>query len=561
MKNHFSTFVFSSVLIICCFVVKAQTHHWSTYGLYEKKGKYGFIAKYDDPKSEKLTEPIFEAAEPFYKNKGPFTSVGKDCIKLKDGNLHCNKFAIINDKFEFVTDYEFQAVGFSDMCFLYNEDKQCDRLKNVALVLKDGKAGLFDLVNRKYILPPIATDFKMRKPSYNDRVYSEGRFIIYQIENKKWGVLDIEGNEICKPELDEVVPVIKGDKCCLNSEIVTIKKDEKWGLAHYKHGILLQPIYDEIRYYNDFECITVKKDGKIGAGNTTKGITIPPVYDQLWNYWEYNNLNNQKTEITGLANFVMAKKDDKEVLLHVGTGAEISKEVYTNAVNIIGTGDYIITANGDKKGAYSTSASRMALPHKYDEIQQGWIRDGCKTFIVKEGNRYFIVDEDNNLIGNRTFDKQFVADPKYKNYTTTFGLCDALCDSIFYLNDECTLTSSYVQKVNPSNQTYIKSSLEMEVDKLGEDINKRLQQLKQEKCSCCNGTGKDRNTATTYKTCFKCSGKGYTVWNNREWNSATGNQYSQQTGRCDRCGGTGKEVDTEKALPCSCCKGSGIRGY
>lgn len=501
--------------MLCCWsmVVYGQQ---SSLIPFEKKSKYGL----QDAGGKVVVDAIFDIKP--ISCKGGYWIVSKGgVVKTKPYFSYTGgEWALLDSAGNFLVNFQPNIITeyiTSDYFYILGRPP----LGLFQIETPDKKYGIIDKTG-KQILPAECGFIKL---DGRREAFAKYGFIPYSI-NGKYGVVKLNGEEVLKPEFDCIGKFKENNDA---TKAVAIYKNGKCGLL-YTDGTFLPPLYDALWKYNI----------------TTKNKEIL-VQNKMQNCDWWNDMT--------FGRFIFAVDGSKEIVM-TNDGVEIEPEAAMNAVAV--DGNYIMVAKDNKWGVYSITDKSMMIPYSYDYIENKKRSLNCVAFIVKKNGKYFIVDENDKQLTSAGFEKQLHTESGY-NYNISWGLCNGICDSVYYVNDECRVVAEKV--IKEKRPEYSQSPFANEINQIAEDINKRLQQLKQEKCSCCNGTGKDRNTATTYKTCFKCSGKGYTVWNNREWNSATGNQYSQQAGKCDRCGGTGKEVDTETALPCSCCKGSGIRGY
>lgn len=389
----------------------------------------------------------------------------------------------------------------------------------------DGKYGIINKTGKE-ILPPVCGFIKegMRMN------YASYGFILYSI-NGKYGIVTLNGEEILPPEMDCISGIKNGHLKC-----AALQKNGKCGLF-FNDGSVIPPIYDIIYSYYFGEKIKREKLVRYD----------PDGCESVFPSWYVDLI------------LAIDSAKGKEVWM-TPSGVEIDATV-TATPRVIHDvhGKYIIIEENGKWGVYSIIDKRFTIPFIYDKIEATPLTEPptpCLLFTVKSGDKYFWVDANNQRFNTYEFEKEFVKKSGYTyNILVPIALCNGSCDTVYYIVD-CKMDSASLKLYGPG-----KSSLEKELDALERDIKNSLQQLKQETCTCCNGTGKDKNTAKTYKTCFKCNGKGYTTWTQREWSSAYGNQYSRQSAVCDRCSGTGKEIDSEKSLPCPCCQGSGYKNY
>lgn len=384
----------------------------------------------------------------------------------------------------------------------------------------DGKYGIIDK-NGKEIVPPVCDFFKR---DGRKEAFANYGFILYSI-NKKYGVVKLNGEEVLKPEFDCIGKFKDGNDLV---KAVAVLQNGKCGLF-FHDGTLLPPLYNEIWKYN---LVGKQKSEMLVSKNNTN-----------CNFWDGMTLDK----------FILVVDDNNQYVM-TNEGMRIEPEIVSNATSV--NSNYIFVRKDNKSGVYSIADKRLIIPYEYESVAR--YSYYCNFFVAQLNGKYILIDQNNKPITSASFDKEFKpTDTDKYIYNHDHGLCNGSCDSVYVVNENCQLVADKVTKeIRPDPS---QNPLAKEIQKLGEDIENQLKKLKQVKCSCCNGSGKDRTTAKTYKTCFKCEGKGYTVWKTRTWSSTYGTEYGTEVSRCDRCGGTGQEVDQETALPCKCCNGIGYK--
>lgn len=528
------------VLLLCCsgsFFAYGQVSHLNPF---EKKGKFGL----QTAAGEVVVEAQFDLQPTLC--RGGFWIVTKGGIKEKWKGGHINymggQWALLDSTAtRYIIDFQPYKISeyiISDLFYISRRPA----LGLFVIETSDSKYGIIDKTGKE-ILPPkcdfIPLDRRREK-------YARYGFILYSI-NKKYGIVTLNGEEVLPPEMD-CIGIFKSDN---NEELqyATLRKNGKCGIF-LSNGTVIPPMFDEIYSY-DF----IRKE--------RKSLLVNNKATHCWNDGELLKL------------ILAIDSANAKAVLMTNSGLEIDTTLFARPRKVHQLkSNYMVIEDNGKWGVYSISEKRFIIPFAYDKIEVTSTNGSCVVFTVKNADKYYWIDANNQRLSSAEFEKVFTIDYTIYSVYSTFefvfpdkvydskdknlikpGLCNGKCDTVYFIRDCNVLPAKVKVYEGPSG------TLKKEIDALEKDINNKLQELKKEKCSCCNGTGKDKNTVNTYKTCFKCSGKGYTTWIQREWSSAYGEQKSVQSGKCDRCGGTGKEIDTEKTLPCPCCKGTGYKSY
>ena len=189
-------------------------------------------------------------------------------------------------------------------------------------------------------------------------------------KDEKYGLIDIEGKEILKPEYEEI-SVIKGLK---NS--ILIKKDGKYGLVNTKGAIIINPEYKKIEKLDDDSThgyIVVNGENKYGlvsyAGTKildNKFEKINPIYGE--NYFSVEEGGKQK---------IINTKD--ETILD--DGFDKVEQICTSGVVIV----------KDEKYGFLDYEENEKIKPQYEDLKE------CSKdiFIAKKDGKYGIIDIEN----------------------------------------------------------------------------------------------------------------------------------------------------------------------
>lgn len=133
-------------------------------------------------------------------------------------------------------------------------------------VLKAGKWGVYDLTDKKVIMPP---QFDEMEPFYRDAIKTT--------ENGKKGILLLNPLKYISPGNFEYLDYIKE-----TSQFIVSKADKK-GLISMNGDIIVKPEFDEFIYQRDVKNFLVTKNKKAGFIDERGKITIPMIYEPLTN--------------------------------------------------------------------------------------------------------------------------------------------------------------------------------------------------------------------------------------------------------------------------------------
>gem|GEM_PF-6391631 len=95
-------------------------------------------------------------------------------------------------------------------------------------------------------------------------------------EKEKWGVISYSGEIIIHPQFEEISGI---------GELITAKKNNKWGFVDGKNKVIIPFIYSKANNFSQ-GLVSVKKNGKWGFIDRTNKTIIPFVYDEAFYFGE-----------------------------------------------------------------------------------------------------------------------------------------------------------------------------------------------------------------------------------------------------------------------------------
>lgn len=190
----------------------------------------------------------------------------------------------------------------------------------------------------------------------------------------KFGVINLEGKEILKPEYDNIMaePHVKN--------AIKIYKDEKVGIADVEGKILASPEYNEVQGLGKDSkdgYIVKKQDGKYGIVDFTNKQILEAKYDEI------SKVHN--------SDHYVVKQDGKEKLVKKD-GTEVLNGEYDQIVAILKNIDNgVIYRQGNKYGVMKTN-KEVTIEPEYETLRE------AKTgiLIAEKDGKYGIIDLEKN---------------------------------------------------------------------------------------------------------------------------------------------------------------------
>lgn len=196
-------------------------------------------------------------------------------------------------------------------------------------------------------------------------------------KNNKYGLINLEGNEITNIEYDEIVG-LEGLE-----NILKVKKDNLYGVLDNEGNILLKTEYKDIKKLGKDKkegFIVQTEEGKYGIYDYLGNQILDSNYEEILNVYsnEFFVVKKQGKEI-------LIKKDGTEVLTgEIATYDEI-KQILKNTEN------GVIFTKENKYGVMKTTGEVIIEP-SFEELKEA--KSG--VLIAKQSGKYAIIDMEKN---------------------------------------------------------------------------------------------------------------------------------------------------------------------
>ncbi len=336
--------------------------------------------------------------------------------------LEDNKYGVINNKGETIIDPSYQEYivipnsGKDIFLCTYDVDYDNNTYKTKALNSKNEE---------------IFTDYSQIEAISN---YDENNNITYEQnalkvqKDGKYGIIDINGNELLPCEYDELYSLKNTD----NS--IIIEKDGKKGLVDSTGKKVIDTTYKDILPLGDdykLGYIVVDEDNNYGVVDCNNQEVLEPKYEDI-------------KSMTDNGKYIVKEKNNWELVNKDGTVNEIKALENADDVTGLKLGNIIIKEN-NKFGVINQNGDEI-VSTDYDDVKFAF----TDTFIVKKDGKYGLANSENKI----------VIDPIYEtmNYIESADLVEASEDGITSnLIDSSleTKLSGIVSEIN-TNKSYIK---------------------------------------------------------------------------------------------------------
>lgn len=189
-------------------------------------------------------------------------------------------------------------------------------------------------------------------------------------KENKYGLINMQGNEILSCEYEEITS-IQG----LENELIT-KKEGKYGVVNEEGKEILPNIYSEIQNLGKVASegfIIKNEDNKYGIVDITNKEVLKPEYEAI--------------EKIHVGNYYVVTKQGKQIVINK-EGIEVLNGNYDKIINILrNPEDGVIYQKNNKYGVMNLSGESI-IEAKYEEIKEG------KTgkIIAEENGKYGIID-------------------------------------------------------------------------------------------------------------------------------------------------------------------------
>lgn len=216
--------------------------------------------------------------------------------------------------------------------------------------------------------------------------------------NKKWGVIDSNGNIVIEPTYDEMIIVPDSKKpvfICVydvNSKDETYKtkvlnKDNKEILTNYDKVELLDNYDENYNIWQEKNILKVQKNNKYGIVNYDGKVLLKVDYDDI-------------STLKGASNNMIIVKDGEMGICN-GLGEIIINPQYKNILPLgeNAQNGYIVVDSNNKYGIVGTN-KKVTIEPQYTDIKEESASD---KYIVKDGN-WKLINNKNEDILNGDFD-------------------------------------------------------------------------------------------------------------------------------------------------------------
>ncbi len=206
----------------------------------------------------------------------------------------------------------------------------------------------------------------------NKSIYYEKATIRVK-SNGKYGLINIDGKEILKPEYDDI-KTLKG----LENSIL-VYKDGKVGLVDGNGKTIIEPIYNDIlAIENDYRLgyITMDSEGRHGLVDCNNIKILENKYESI-------------TPISGNGKYAVKENGVNKLIEKDGTA--LIEDKFDEVIEI--KNNAIIIKENNKYGVLSTTGEEILKP-KYEDIKFGFI----DTYIVKDNKEYKLIDKNEKTI-------------------------------------------------------------------------------------------------------------------------------------------------------------------
>jgi hypothetical protein len=78
---------------------------------------------------------------------------------------------------------------------------------------------------------------------------------------------------VIKPQFEDIYIFLRG--------FVSVKQNGKWGFIDFSSYVIVEPPFDEIRYFPEDFFVGVKQNGKWGFIDNTGKLVVKPQFDEI----------------------------------------------------------------------------------------------------------------------------------------------------------------------------------------------------------------------------------------------------------------------------------------
>ncbi len=261
---------------------------------------------------EDMTKMYIEAIDgtettSFYLNSTTINKVEPTPNKDYESLTIKEPVAKVNEKM-YIIDEGF-CVGFNSL-FGYNKEKNQIIIQTLPNLIEQYKTKISE-----YGYSEISDEFN------NKKALIYGMIVASKDNNSKYGVIDIQGNEILSPRYNKI-EFIEG-----TGEFIITNSSEKVGIAYSTGKTKISVSYDEIKVIdNDLGLYLVKTNNKYGIIDSNERNIIYTEYDQIGidaSKFPNDNIKNQYILYNAI---IPAKINNKWILFDIKGNRIINKE-------------------------------------------------------------------------------------------------------------------------------------------------------------------------------------------------------------------------------------------
>lgn len=212
----------------------------------------------------------------------------------------------------------------------------------------------------------------------NNLWYQSG--ILKVCKDGKYGIIDINGNEIANCEYDSITALNGVENSMLT------EKNGKYGIIDSVGSVIIENKYNEIKpISNRYEegYIVKNEDNNYGVITYTKQAAVEEKYDEIKNVY-------------GNGKYYIVKENDDWKIVDT-EGKKYLEGTYDDIIDIIG--ENAIIKNGKKYGIVNIQNEQEMVKAQYDSISYG---EG-EHYIVNNSSKYGIIDEKGEKLIDLTY--------------------------------------------------------------------------------------------------------------------------------------------------------------
>ena len=362
---------------------KVEVKNYTYYTIYEN-GKFGVV----NNEGQIIIEPSYDEMVAIPNNTKPIFV----CTYDVDDESGTFKTKVINDKNEEILS------GYEEISAIDNYDTKQNVWyeDNVLKVKKDGKYGLIDFTGKEIL----ACEYD----EISALLGTTSNFIVKKGENV--GLVNEKGQTIIKAEYKNILTMKQGYK----NEYIVLNQDNKYGVVSTSGNILVEPVYDSVKYLGSSTLFAVKQDEN----------------------WKLIDTQDNKIIIDGGYKDIVEAKSE-------------------NIVIIDNNGKYgVVTKTNDQK-----------IEPQYEDLKYAF----SIYYIAKKDGKYGIIDTENKVIINFEYENMtYVEEGDFikadKNDTESVIFDSNLGQKVTGIVSEINVENGYIKVYTDNEYKYYNFKLE-----------------------------------------------------------------------------------------------------